>query len=151
MIDKGTSANNVHENVFMPEKKRRQREGYGEGDYTLHHTLSAKDFIYGSDAVGLLGTANRITFETEEEKQWEENKEVTSEEVKANCSDLKVLGKGDFKILMKWRTSLRQEVSDSLSSYIGDPEIFFVAWLGKQNKTHRRTHSGREGVRGYGS
>ena len=36
---------------------------------------------------------------------------ITTEDVKSNCDDLKVLGKGDFKALMKWRLSLRQEVS----------------------------------------
>ena len=34
----------------------------------------------------------------------------TTEDVKANLDDLKVLGKGDFKALLKWRTALREEV-----------------------------------------
>lgn len=36
--------------------------------------------------------------------------DITTEDIKANLEDLKVLGKGDFKILMKWRTALREEV-----------------------------------------
>lgn len=36
--------------------------------------------------------------------------DVTTPDVVANCEDLKVLGKGDFKALIKWRTSLREEV-----------------------------------------
>jgi AdoMet-dependent rRNA methyltransferase SPB1 len=35
---------------------------------------------------------------------------LTSLDVKANLDDLKVLGKGDFKALLKWRTALREEV-----------------------------------------
>ncbi len=35
---------------------------------------------------------------------------ITSSDVKANLDDLKVLGKGDFKTLLKWRTALREEV-----------------------------------------
>jgi uncharacterized protein DUF3381 len=35
---------------------------------------------------------------------------LTSEDIKANLDDLKVLGKGDFKVLLKWRTALREEV-----------------------------------------
>lgn len=35
---------------------------------------------------------------------------LTSPDVKANLDDLKVLGKGDFKALLKWRTALREEV-----------------------------------------
>ena len=39
------------------------------------------------------------------------NLDVTSDDVKANCNDLKVLGKGDFKTLLKWRLALREEAS----------------------------------------
>lgn len=34
----------------------------------------------------------------------------TTTDVKTNLSDLKVLGKGDFKALLKWRTALREQV-----------------------------------------
>lgn len=45
--------------------------------------------------------------------------DVTSADVKANCNDLKVLGKGDFKTLMKWRLALREEVGVSSPSLNG--------------------------------
>lgn len=96
-------------NVFHPEKKRRKRDGYAEGDYTLYKEGGAAEFVRGDDAVGFLGTRNRITFKTEEEREWL-GWEATTEDVKVNCEDLKVLGKGDFKALMKWRTALREEV-----------------------------------------
>lgn len=35
--------------------------------------------------------------------------DITTLDVKANLDDLKVLGKGDFKTLLKWRTALREE------------------------------------------
>lgn len=35
---------------------------------------------------------------------------ITTPDVQVNCEDLKVLGKGDFKALMKWRLALREEV-----------------------------------------
>lgn len=35
---------------------------------------------------------------------------ITSPDIKANFEDLKVLGKGDFKALLKWRLALREEV-----------------------------------------
>lgn len=36
--------------------------------------------------------------------------DITSSDIKANCDDLKVLGKGDFKVLLKWRLAIREEV-----------------------------------------
>jgi hypothetical protein len=67
--EKGTSTNDVQANVFHPEKKRRQRAGYADGDYTLFKTVSATDFIKGPDPVTTLGSFNKITFTTEEEKE----------------------------------------------------------------------------------
>lgn len=36
--------------------------------------------------------------------------DIATLDVKENCQDLKVLGKGDFKALIKWRVQLREEV-----------------------------------------
>lgn len=69
VADKGTSANNVQANVFHPEKNRRKREGYADGDYILFKQMAASDFIKGADPVALLGTSNKITFTTDEEKE----------------------------------------------------------------------------------
>ena len=47
-----------------------------------------------------------------EEKDWLKL-DITSSDVQANCEDLKVLGKGDFKTLLKCRTTLREEVCNN--------------------------------------
>lgn len=104
---KGTSAANVHANVFEPEKKRRKREGYEEGNYTLYKAIPASHFIRQPDAVSMLGTYNQITFKDPEDKEILKHSE-TNEDIKANCEDLKVLGKKDFRNLMKWRLALRE-------------------------------------------
>lgn len=109
VIAKSQSGTNAHANVFMPEKKRRHREGYAEGELTNFHAGSAMDFVRGADPVGLLGTLNKIEFRTDEEKQWLKSRHTTSDIV-ANMEDLKVLGKGDFKALIKWRLAIRLEV-----------------------------------------
>lgn len=36
--------------------------------------------------------------------------DITTSDILTSCEDLKVLGKGDFKALIKWRKSLREEV-----------------------------------------
>lgn len=119
---KGTSAGNVHANVFEPEKKRRKREGYAEGDYTLFKAISASDFIRQPDAVSMLGTYNQISFKAAEDKELLKH-EDTTEDIKANCEDLKVLGKKDFRNLMKWRLSLREHLGlEAAKKTAEDPE-----------------------------
>lgn len=39
---------------------------------------------------------------------------LTSADVKAACEDLKVLGKKDFKTLLKWRVAVREQVRTAL-------------------------------------
>ncbi|KAL5535582.1 SPB1 [Sanghuangporus sanghuang] len=107
--DKENISAHAHANVFMPEKKRRQREGYAEGDYTLHRTSSASEFIRCPDPVAFLGSINRIAFQSEEDKEWTKLA-ITTSDILSNCEDLKVLGKSDFKALIKWRKSLREEL-----------------------------------------
>jgi AdoMet-dependent rRNA methyltransferase SPB1 len=63
------NADKSQANVFYPEKKRRHREGYADGDYTLYTTLPASSFIRGNDPISALGGTNRITFLSQEEKE----------------------------------------------------------------------------------
>ncbi|GBE77852.1 AdoMet-dependent rRNA methyltransferase SPB1 [Sparassis crispa] len=107
--DKGTSSKNYQANVFQPEKKRRNRDGYNDGDYILFKKSGAAEFVRSQEPIAFLGSVNKITFETNEEKEWL-MLDVTTPDVVANCDDLKVLGKGDFKTLVKWRTALREEL-----------------------------------------
>ncbi|KAI6133148.1 Spb1 C-terminal domain-containing protein [Pisolithus croceorrhizus] len=108
-LDKGSSANNAHQNVFMPEKKRRKRDGYDDGDYTLFRQVPAGDFVRSTEPISVLGLANKIVFQSGEEKGWLDLS-FTTPDVKTNCDDLKVLGKRDFKTLLKWRLTLREEL-----------------------------------------
>ncbi|KAJ3868741.1 Spb1 C-terminal domain-containing protein [Lentinula novae-zelandiae] len=107
--DKQARAHNAEANVFQPEKKRRKRDGYEDGNYTLFKSIPVSELIHSTDPISVLGSANKITFQTDEEKEWLKF-EITSGDVKANCDDLKVLGKGDFKALIKWRLALREEL-----------------------------------------
>ncbi|KAF8216117.1 Spb1 C-terminal domain-containing protein [Mycena galopus ATCC 62051] len=107
--DKGSSAHNIQANVFQPEKKRRKRDGYDDGDYTLFKSVPVAEFIRSPEPISVLGTVNQMTFKTDEEKEWYAS-DITTGDIKANCDDLKVLGKGDFKALLKWRIALREEL-----------------------------------------
>ncbi|KAI0034276.1 FtsJ-domain-containing protein [Vararia minispora EC-137] len=107
--DKGSNSANAQLNVFQPEKKRRKRDGYEDGNYTLFKSVGVSEFVRSSDPVSILGSVNQMTFDTDEEKQWA-SLDITSADVKVNLDDLKVLGKGDFKALLRWRTKLREDI-----------------------------------------
>ena len=104
-------------NIFAPEKKRRAREGYAEGDYTLYRTLPVRSLVYanGLEAVTVLSSCNALEWAPkgekmgEEEKVWFESRH-TDDEIKQNMQDLRVLGKGEFRKLMKWRLAIRLQV-----------------------------------------
>ncbi|KAJ3823066.1 Spb1 C-terminal domain-containing protein [Lentinula raphanica] len=119
--DKLTRAHNAESTVFQPDKKRRKRDGYEDGNYTLFKSIPASEYVHGTDPIAVLGSVNKITFQTDEEKEWL-TLGITSGDVKANCDDLKVLGKGDFKALIKWRLALREELGlDVKLKETGDP------------------------------
>ena len=128
-------------NVFLPDKKRRKREGYADGDYTLFKPAPASEFIYSRsvDPVTFLGSYNKIDFVTEDEKSWRDGPLMT-EELRQCCEDLKVLGKRDFKALLKWRLLLREEVGSILLRYIFLVDITYIARSWAAEQTHRRIH-----------
>ena len=127
-LDKGVTVNDAQANVFQPDKKRRHRQGYADNDYTLFKQIGVAEFIRSSDPIAILGSVNKMNLSTDEEKSYViqpllcafllftcwpaswASLPLTSEDIKANLDDLKVLGKGDFKALLKWRTALREEV-----------------------------------------
>jgi AdoMet-dependent rRNA methyltransferase SPB1 len=135
-LDKGIAGNNIQANVFQPDKKRRHREGYADNDYTLFKQIGVAEFIRASDPIAVLGAVNKMTLTTEEEKpyvfrslpstpslftHWSASwasLPLTSSDIKANLDDLKVLGKGDFKALLKWRSALREEVCYFLAHHL---------------------------------
>lgn len=67
--DKPTRAHNAESNVFQPEKKRRKRDGYEDGDYTLFKSIPVSEFIHSADPISVLGSTNKMAFQTDEEKE----------------------------------------------------------------------------------
>ncbi|SCU95457.1 LAFA_0G00518g1_1 [Lachancea sp. 'fantastica'] len=94
--------------VFNPEKKVRKREGYEEGDYLLYHTKPIMDFVNTEEPIDMLGSLNKFTVNPEEH-EWKILKKLkqTTSEFMACIEDLKVLGKKDFKMILKWRKAAR--------------------------------------------
>ena len=114
--------------VFHPDKKRRAREGYSDGDLTLFKRMSASQFIAAADPISILGSANQLDFEGTEEDRLLAALPETTDEIKASAVDLRVLGKKDFKTLLRWRTAVRsRETKDSKPAANGDAEYVETA------------------------
>ncbi|KAL7316000.1 AdoMet-dependent rRNA methyltransferase spb1 [Mucor circinelloides] len=106
--DVGAEEQKKMTDIFKPEKKHRHRDGYEDGDYTMHKTLDVMEFVRSQDPITTLGSYNQFTWDSEEAKELLK-RDITTEDVKVNTEDLKVLGKSDFKTLLKWRATLREE------------------------------------------
>ena len=107
-----TQAPNNEAKVFKPEVKKRKREGYEEGDYTQFHQAPVSEFIQTTDPIDMLGTLNKLSFDQPP------NGDIaiatisklpeTTQEIRDCCADLKVLGRADFKRLLRWRLKVRE-------------------------------------------
>lgn len=104
--------------IFHPEKSKRHREGYEEGDYLLHKKLPIMDFMSAEDPVAILSDVHQL--DTRAPKTGEADEQTiedvalilkhpsTDDDVRECCTDLKVLGKKDFKMLLRWRLEMRK-------------------------------------------
>ncbi|XP_038901448.1 adoMet-dependent rRNA methyltransferase spb1 [Benincasa hispida] len=101
--------------VLRGTKQKRHRDGYEDGDMTLRKVSSASNFIWSDSPLEILGTVTCITFDDPACLPIKDN-DLTTEEVKALCDDLRVLGKQDFKHLLKWRLNIRKALSPNLKA-----------------------------------
>ena len=99
---------NMEAKVYNPEKKVRKREGYDEGDNLLYNTAPIMDFIKTEDPITMLGKLNKFDLDPEDD-EWKIVRKMkqTNKELLACIEDLKVLGKKDFKMILRWRKNAR--------------------------------------------
>ena len=98
--------------VFNPEKKKRKRDGYEQGDYTQFKEAPASEFIQTSDPIAMLGSLNKLSFEQKGNGDIAlaalDQLPETTVEIRNCCADLKVLGRKEFRILLRWRLKARE-------------------------------------------
>lgn len=99
---------NMEAKIYNPEKKVRKRQGYEEGDNLLYHTTSIIEFVKSEDPITMLGEMNKFEI-FEDDPDWKILKQMknTSKEFLICVEDLKVLGKKDFKMILRWRKNAR--------------------------------------------
>ena len=86
-----------------------------EGDWTQFKEQPASAFIQTTDPIAMLGSSNKLSFDQGTNGDIAlatlEKLPETTDEIKRCCADLKVLGKKDFKVLLKWRLKVRNSMS----------------------------------------
>uniref|UniRef100_A0A0E0A2X6 Putative rRNA methyltransferase n=1 Tax=Oryza glumipatula TaxID=40148 RepID=A0A0E0A2X6_9ORYZ len=99
---------------LKPDRQKRNRDGYEEGNTTLRKVGLASDFIWseGQTPLEFLGSFNAISFDDPASLPIK-NHELTTDEIKALCEDLYVLDKNSFKHILKWRIRIRKALSSS--------------------------------------
>ncbi|OAX82709.1 AdoMet-dependent rRNA methyltransferase spb1 [Emergomyces africanus] len=99
--------------VFNPEKKKRKRDGYEEGNYTQFKEIPVSEFINTTDPISILGEYNKLSFEQSTGGDLAlatlERLPETTKEIQLCCEDLKVLGKKEFRTLLRWRIKVREK------------------------------------------
>ena len=99
--------------VFNPEKKKRKRDGYEEGDYTQYKVARASEFIQATDPIAMLGSMNTLSFDQTPNGDIAlaalDKLPETTQEIRDCCADLKVLGRKEFRNLLRWRLKAREK------------------------------------------
>ncbi|KAL5625494.1 hypothetical protein BROUX41_005554 [Berkeleyomyces rouxiae] len=98
--------------VYKPELKKRKRDGYEEGDWTQYKVVSASEFINTVDPIEILGSTNKLSFDQpaggDDALTALSKLPETNDDIRRLCADLKVLGRKEFKQLLKWRLRARE-------------------------------------------
>ncbi|KAF2863111.1 hypothetical protein K470DRAFT_255239 [Piedraia hortae CBS 480.64] len=106
------AAVNHEAKVFNPEKKKRKRDGYDDGDYTQFHEAPVSEFVKTQDPIKVLASLNKMHFRLDDKEDHVQaalaELPETTDEVRACCEDLKVLGRKEFKLLLRWRLKARE-------------------------------------------
>ncbi len=105
-------------------QKPSKAEGYPDDARVLYKTTSVADYITGEDYLQILGSSNKLIFDKMSEVF--SKHPLTTDEIRASCEDIKVLGPRDLKQLVKWRDKLRQFLED-VGSDKEEPEDVVMA------------------------
>ena len=112
--------------VFNPEKKKRKRDGYEEGNYIQFKEAPASDFIQTADPIAMLGSLNKLHFNQDKDEDIAlvalDLLADTTPEIRQCCADLKVLGRKEFRMLLRWRLKARERFGFGSKKKTGEEE-----------------------------
>lgn len=100
------------------DKQRRFREGYEDGISTTHKEIEASEFVQQDNPVELLGKFTKMTFNITDDSEIQnlvKSHKATTTEIRTLCEDLQVLGRSEFKQLLKWRLVVKKDIDKILN------------------------------------
>ena len=104
-------APNNEAKVFNPEKQKRKRDGFEEGNYIQFKEASAYEFIQTTDPIAMLGNLSRLSLDLKGDGDVAlaalSSLPETTTEIRQCCMDLGVLGRKEFRALLRWRLKAR--------------------------------------------
>lgn len=105
----GKPKDNNEAKIFNPEKRTRKREGYEEGNNILYKEMDILEFIKDDEPINKLGELNKLVIPIKN-SEWRMlcKLKLWSSELDECVSDLKVLGKKEFKRILKFRKNARK-------------------------------------------
>lgn len=108
-LQDGNQEKQNEQKIYNPEKKKRKREGYEEGDYTQHKVTPIMEFVKSESPIDILATTNEFELDPED-PDWAllSKLKKTNKELLDCFRDLKVLGRKEFKVILKWRKIARR-------------------------------------------
>jgi AdoMet-dependent rRNA methyltransferase SPB1 len=95
----------IFDKDFNP-KKNKHRTGYDDDiDATMRRIKPASDFVAAEDPITMLSECHGFSFLQDDDKPLLEHS-ATNAAIKESMADLKLLGKSEFKALLKWRLAM---------------------------------------------
>ncbi|GMS88566.1 hypothetical protein PENTCL1PPCAC_10741 [Pristionchus entomophagus] len=88
--------------ITRKKEKKAKAEGYAEGEFSMHHTISATQFIEMPNFLEVLASSNRIEIDQE---LWDKS-EKTTDEIRECLKDIKLLAPRELRSLIKWRAQM---------------------------------------------
>jgi len=112
--------------VFNPEVKKRKRDGYEDDNMTQFKEVPASEFIQTTDPIAILGSMNRLGFAQPPNGDVAlaamDKLPETTKEIRDCCADLRVLGRKEFRNLLKWRLKVREKFGLATKKTKDEPE-----------------------------
>ncbi|CAH1233220.1 FTSJ3 [Branchiostoma lanceolatum] len=105
-------------NLKTLEQKKAKAEGYADGDLTLFHKAKVSEFISSDTYMDMLASKNQLFFDDERIA----NHPLTTSEIKLCCQDIKLLGRKDIRLLLRWRKKMKEMLQSSTDTDQSTPQ-----------------------------